>query len=149
MAIHIHFDRLVTHHTTRYIGVFIPLLIISSPSSTTVLEKYTTILYYAKTIGIPYSLPLCGHMRTLYAFPTALLYSAYALFDKIRLRCNAPQLYNGCVVDVAYCISLLYYYYVLYYINYYYYVCQCYYYRIALGYCYYYCLYYVYCKSSY
>ena len=138
MAIHIHLNRLVTHHTIRYIGVFIPLLIISSPSSTTVLEKYTTILHYTKTIGIPYSLPLCGHMRTLYAFPTALSDSAYALFDKIRLRCNAPQLYNGCVVDVAYCTSLLcvnysllYYYYVLYYINYsllyyYYYYVYCY-----------------------
>ena len=43
----------------------------------------------------------------------------------LRLRCVAPQLYNGYGVDVDYCTSLLcvnyYYYYVLYYKDYYYY----------------------------
>ena len=70
---------------TRYIGRIRPFIFISSPSITTVLEKYTTIPHYTKTIGIPYStttmraytLPLRGCVS-----PTALLYSAYALFDQ-------------------------------------------------------------------
>ena len=114
---------------TRYIGVFIPFFFISSPSITTVLEKITTIL----TLCLNNRYSLFPHYYAgicVLCTPSQLPFSIVRMrcLTILRLRCVAPQLYNGYVVDVDYCTSLLCfnysllcYYRVLYYKDYYYY----------------------------
>ena len=124
LAIHLHLNRLITHHTIRYIGRITPFLIISSPSSTTVLEKYTTILHYTPYNRYSLFYHYYAGIVACSAFPTALSDST--------TQCAMHSVYNGYWLDVAYCscllyyyytnYSLLYYYYVLYYKDYYYYV---------------------------
>ena len=111
LAIHIHLNRLVAHHTIRYIGRIIPFLIKSSPSSTTVLEKYTTILHYAKTIGNHHSTGIC-----VLCTPSQLPFSIVRMrcLTRLQQRCNVVASCNGNVVNVVcitpYCITTIVYY---------------------------------------